>query len=418
MVYNKKHMDFVSINIVSIPSLIGAVVLLVFLLFSLTYFAVIHRQKLLLFYAGLQFGLFLFVGGYGMYTTLSDPLLINLMTRICFTGAAITPLFFYLFISEIIRNKRSWLFYITLVFAILSVIGVWASSSLIITNAVQFQPHKGYFTMVKGHLFPVFFAINLVLILSIYAWFTQFYFSNMKQNRVYLPLLISFSVWIIASIHDGLVSLHLFDHPALPWIGPVLMIWMIGSFIARLVNAQERRLQETTKAKLVLEERINRDSLTGLFNRDYLEEILNHEITKKTRHAVEHALIFMDIDNFKEINDNYGHGTGDEVLQCLAEILRLYSRETDLPARFAGDEFAVLFLDCPRDQAIRLSTDIKNTFHRLLHERFSFSQTIKTGLSIGVLPSAKWSSSVVDTMKKVDKRMYRAKSSGKDQVYG
>ena len=88
------------------------------------------------------------------------------------------------------------------------------------------------------------------------------------------------------------------------------------------------------------------DSLTGLFNRRYAQQRLRDEIARSKRHGHPLTVIFLDLDNFKEVNDKHGHEAGDKALSCFAERLSKATRGSDVAARYGGDEFLVLLPEC------------------------------------------------------------------------
>jgi diguanylate cyclase (GGDEF)-like protein len=91
------------------------------------------------------------------------------------------------------------------------------------------------------------------------------------------------------------------------------------------------------------------DPLTGLYNRRYGEECLRKEITRAERHSYDLAVIVMDLDHFKEINDQFGHAAGDMVLKEFSRRLKRAIRACDVPVRIGGDEFLVVLPECPRE---------------------------------------------------------------------
>src|SRR5206468_6541828 len=85
-----------------------------------------------------------------------------------------------------------------------------------------------------------------------------------------------------------------------------------------------------------------RDPLTGLYNRRYLDETMDRELPRARRRGESIGVIVLDIDHFKNLNDNYGHDAGDYVLERVSDILRANTRSGDIPCRFGGEEFAVV----------------------------------------------------------------------------
>ena len=154
------------------------------------------------------------------------------------------------------------------------------------------------------------------------------------------------------------------------------------------------------------------DSLTGLPNRMLLKEKLDHLLALARRHATKIGVLFLDLDNFKEINDTYGHQAGDEVLKAVARLLLDSIREIDIVARFGGDEF-VIIIDEVGDKS-----HVSIIINRII---CGFSSRIETGngsysvsASIGVAlfpDNAQDSSSLI---RNADEALYRAKNTGKN----
>jgi diguanylate cyclase (GGDEF)-like protein/PAS domain S-box-containing protein len=116
--------------------------------------------------------------------------------------------------------------------------------------------------------------------------------------------------------------------------------YMVGTGID--VTAARNWTEERVAAEERLRHMADHDALTGLFNRRRFEEELERHITHGRRYGITGALLMLDLDDFKQINDGYGHREGDRVLTAVAVVLRHRLRESDIVARFGGDEFAVL----------------------------------------------------------------------------
>ncbi|GAV25381.1 GGDEF domain-containing protein [Carboxydothermus islandicus] len=121
----------------------------------------------------------------------------------------------------------------------------------------------------------------------------------------------------------------------------------------------------------------NTDALTGLFNRNYFNKMLNKI---KTKGPI--SLLLIDLDNFKNINDLYGHLAGDAVLQKVAEILKNVTRKVDIIVRWGGDEFAVVLWETEEQEALNIAQRIKT---RIEDYDFAFGQSrVKISVSIGI----------------------------------
>ncbi|MBV8621320.1 MAG: bifunctional diguanylate cyclase/phosphodiesterase [Curvibacter sp.] len=155
------------------------------------------------------------------------------------------------------------------------------------------------------------------------------------------------------------------------------------------------------------------DPLTGLYNRRQFNNVLEYEFGRSERHGHEFALLMLDLDDFKDINDTYGHQVGDEALRGVAEILRQHTRKGDIAARLGGDEFAVLLMETGLSGALAAAQQLG----RILRERGFQSDSGKTfhlTVSIGVATYPKDARNEVDIMAGADTAMYRAKGLGKD----
>jgi diguanylate cyclase (GGDEF)-like protein/PAS domain S-box-containing protein len=152
------------------------------------------------------------------------------------------------------------------------------------------------------------------------------------------------------------------------------------------------------------------DSLTGIWNRMKFDEQLNYELTRAKRYDHPLGVILFDIDHFKNINDTYGHPEGDHVLKAIAAITQKSVRESDLFARWGGEEFILLLPYTTLEQASAFAERL-----RLEIEMFDFGQMGSITASFGV--SAYYPDDTIDTvMKRVDAALYHAKNGGRNQI--
>lgn len=159
------------------------------------------------------------------------------------------------------------------------------------------------------------------------------------------------------------------------------------------------------------------DPLTGLYNRRHFNSMLEYEISRSERHSHEFSILLLDLDDFKDINDSYGHPIGDTTLCGIAEILQRYLRKGDLATRIGGDEFAVILTETGNEGAGRVAENLG----RLLRDtKFAGPDGIIFHItaSIGVVTFPKDAQSVTDLLAGVDIALYRAKERGKDTVCG
>ncbi len=158
----------------------------------------------------------------------------------------------------------------------------------------------------------------------------------------------------------------------------------------------------------------NRDFLTGLYNRRYFFNHIQDYIKMAEEHYEKVYIAMIDIDNFKSINDTYGHDDGDKAIVALSEILRSDTKQKDLVARFGGEEFCIALLAPNDDIALKV-------FERIRHDVENFSFKANNGdevsftISIGVAPYRE-GDDIADVINQADMNLYEAKHSGKNKV--
>ena len=117
-------------------------------------------------------------------------------------------------------------------------------------------------------------------------------------------------------------------------------------------HQMENQLHEVEEEKSKLREQVVRDPLTGVFNRRFLDDMLPRELSRATREGYPVAIIMLDLDHFKRINDEYSHATGDEVLKSFTQLLRQGARDSDMVCRYGGEEFVVIMPKMSVDSAL------------------------------------------------------------------
>ncbi|MGD9595371.1 GGDEF domain-containing protein [Wolinella succinogenes] len=164
----------------------------------------------------------------------------------------------------------------------------------------------------------------------------------------------------------------------------------------------------------MLKESSLRDPLTGLYNRKFLEEYIESATHQALRSKTTYAILMIDVDFFKMVNDTYGHDVGDQVISGLSNIIQNTIREADLAVRFGGEEFIVLLYNSAPEGAERVAQKIRSRFSEMVfevnHERFS-----KT-LSVGISMFPEDGPTVWRVIKFADIALYKAKESGRNQV--
>ncbi len=186
---------------------------------------------------------------------------------------------------------------------------------------------------------------------------------------------------------------------------PEILTDVAESLTAALRNAREHdRVKELSV----------RDGLTGLYNRRVLEEILHVEGSKRTPAPM--AILIIDVDDFKVINDTFGHPAGDRVLSVMGRLLRDNCRKENIVARYGGEEFAVLMTDAglTREVAVQVAERLRKV---LGAQVFTFAgRSVRLTVSIGAAYDAGGTESPQTLMACADQALYQAKRSGKNRV--
>jgi len=180
----------------------------------------------------------------------------------------------------------------------------------------------------------------------------------------------------------------------------------------------QRRVAEATHElnaqKLAAEREARIDSLTGLFNRRAFMEKAEEEIHRASRYHGQLALVMVDLDHFKQINDSYGHPVGDRVLIALANVLNASKREIDFLGRLGGEEFALLMPGTDVPEAVAASERMRLAIEAMRVEAGDL--TLRCTASFGVTGYARGDLAVRDLLIRADTALYRAKSEGRNRV--
>jgi diguanylate cyclase len=186
-------------------------------------------------------------------------------------------------------------------------------------------------------------------------------------------------------------------------IGYPLAITTATFALARSASRHNRRLARQTRV----------DATTGLLNRPSWEGAVDGELRRFKRGGATAALLMIDIDRFKEINDRYGHLAGDEVIRATAEIIQTCIREIDVPGRYGGDEFGVLLVHTGTHSALAAAERIRQ---RVAETAFERAPDVQVTLSIGIALASRGMEDVHAWISQADAALYQAKTSGRNQT--
>ncbi len=183
----------------------------------------------------------------------------------------------------------------------------------------------------------------------------------------------------------------------------MLVALVINMMLAMLVvSRMVGRLQQSAQ----------RDALTGLLNRRAFAPLLERQAGRLRRYGETYALMMVDIDHFKTINDSYGHAAGDAALVALAALLREAARDLDHIARLGGEEFCLLLPHTDLDGALRLGARVRDVVRQAPWPHIGERLTVSVGVAVALLPAE----SGADALARADKALYRAKAGGRDCV--
>jgi diguanylate cyclase (GGDEF)-like protein len=210
----------------------------------------------------------------------------------------------------------------------------------------------------------------------------------------------SAAIWFV--VNGPAISVQEFSFPVLLWntgvrLGFFVVVAALLSVLRQAID-RERALART-------------DYLTGVKNDRSFYEQADVELRRARRHHQPMSIAYIDVDDFKKLNDRFGHNEGDNALRAIGTALLHRVRATEVVGRMGGDEFAILLPDAGRGEAIK----IVKRLHELLMAEFRVNEWPVT-LSIGVLTCTTTPSDIIRLMKEVDALMYEVKRSGKNRI--
>ena len=158
------------------------------------------------------------------------------------------------------------------------------------------------------------------------------------------------------------------------------------------------------------------DHLTRLYNRRYFMNRAREEVQRSLRHQAPLSVLMVDIDHFKAFNDEYGHATGDRVLQTVAQAMKDALRTTDICARHGGEEFAVLLPNTPGEAALFVADRVRRTLGATRYTGLGLPAHVSITISAGVATCPRDATVLGELMELADQALYKAKAEGRDRV--
>ena len=182
----------------------------------------------------------------------------------------------------------------------------------------------------------------------------------------------------------------------------------------------DRRLTNPKIIELSEYERTERsaitDYLTGLFNRGHFDDCLKKEINRCRRYGQTASLVVLDLDDFKSVNDRYGHPAGDAVLRDVGRLLVQRVRDIDVAARFGGEEFAIILPETRRTSAFVVAERMRSEIQRYFKRKSSDGHDLRVTISGGIAAYPEDADTTDGLLARADEALYSAKRSGKNRV--
>ncbi len=231
----------------------------------------------------------------------------------------------------------------------------------------------------------------------------KYYEFTGTTNHVCIPMISGGKVLAVVEIHLPMTVKTLKERGIIEKLG-----------MAKRYIEQTSPVVESKRYALALKEQTLKDPLTGLYNRRFLEGILDNLIAQILRRGTALGILMCDLDYFKSINDKYGHDIGDFVLKELANVLANSVRKSDLVVRFGGEEFLILLVDIRDGEAERVAEKVRQKVEE--YEFKSPKGIIKRTISIGVAEFPSDSTHIWEAIKYADVALYKAKELGRNRV--
>ena len=233
------------------------------------------------------------------------------------------------------------------------------------------------------------------------------------------------TVSLYAVLGYGLIILYIFTNQPerininlellqlLAFSGTIVVMLYTGSSIDRLRQRTKKQTIDLQEALEINKRLATTDELTGLYNRRYFMDKLAMQKALSERNKADFVICYCDLDNFKRINDTFGHHPGDIVLQKFSQILKSLIREVDFAARFGGEEFVCLLVDTDLKNAKKITERIRIS---LANYNFNdIAPSLRATVSIGIT-NFKQFNTIQETLMNADNRMYLAKKLGRNKV--
>lgn len=403
----------ISINIDSISSLVGSVITLTFAIYYFVTNLVVKKERLSSILSVLMFSVFIYLFSYSVYSSSINLKTVLFWTRLCYAGGAFVISIGFLLTSEIIQEESKKLRNFLIPLTVILIILIYLPTDLFFTE--KLNPVKTHSSVIKG---PLFIYLLLTIYLADFVVIVRFFRGLLKnKDQLYLtaPILFALIFWFCEALLDGIFGAVLSLTNMKISLGPIIMTFSLSMFSGRYVERRNLELDRIKKENKHIYKNLIYDNLSNLFSRQYFIEVLEQRAAELTRVEIDDCLMFIDVDNFKSVNDELGHNYGDDLIAYIGKVLRGSSRKSDICARYGGDEFLILLENCQIENAQNIADTLQNKLISGLQDVLgNWSGREKITFSIGIVSSRFWSKNTAEIVNMADKAMYEAKSTGRN----
>ncbi|SHH67365.1 GGDEF domain-containing protein [Clostridium grantii] len=406
--------EYFTLNKLSLGAFINAVLAMVFfIVFFCSYFFV-FKNKLIYFMSKFSFFIFLITLSFGFFTNSRSIMGVTYWHKICFISSYM--LYYTIIqINELITLNDFKIYKkVMKIVIVLVTILLFLDKGYILGQEVIFDkyPHlsSGKFYYIFAYIIPISVIINNYKTAR----------KNITIKDRNLSIIKIFDILIVINLMISLISIKINELQNLLWFFLIALVVIIIIAIIKNQNKLSKELQQSIKDKEDLYEKVTRSSLTGVYSRSYVRDMFNeYSFKNKNDNDLKknHWVAFMDIDNFKKINDFYGHVVGDKILKEFGEILLKNSKENYIPSRYGGDEFMILIKEADKKEVEHYFDKILLEFEEKINIILNENNKFSVGLSIGIVGSNNIGVDFQETIMIADNTMYKAKAKGGNRYY-
>ena len=326
-------------------------------------------------------------------------------------GLIVTYFYYYYYIEEYISLRMLW--------PTVFILGIMVICWFMVRVLKIYTPYILFFA---GTLLAVVMILanpglpGLQIVLLLPMAISLIYLNKIKLTISFLTNFIAlFVIYLISkNIQAAMTPYEYFAYPFILVGGYIVYLAVIerGAEMLSTLQQAAKKEEELMIQNKVMERLSKTDALTGLYNHKTFQNYLDTLVHQADQSGLQLQLAILDIDNFKQINDNFGHSTGDAVLKRVADVIFEKAGTHDIVARYGGEEFAIIFLEKNFEETLALLEKIRQAIADLTHPEIAGGKvTISAGLQNHYFGLAK-----SEFFKKADAYLYEAKRSGKNQI--